>query len=197
MVLLVTSRQARRGAPERFARCIEALAHVRTRPEISLLEIPAPQRIAPYSTALSADVTLPDEEDPVATGRFIVLHDPAAPEAWDGTWRLVTYATCQLDPEMGADPLLPEVGWSWLRDALDDAPVDYRALGGTVTRVSSESFGSLADREASAELELRASWTVDGDELGGHLSLWTDLLCTIAGLPPLPDGVVALPGIRR
>ena len=26
---------------------------------------------------------------------------------------------------------------------------------------------------------------------------WSDLLCTIAGLPPLPEGVVALPGQRR
>lgn len=193
----MTSRQARRGAPEQFGRCIEAIARVRTRPEVALLEIPAPQRIAPYSTALSADVTLPDDEDPVATGRFIVLHDPDEPEAWGGTWRIVTYATCQLDPEMGADPLLSEVGWSWLRDALAESSVPYRALGGTVTRVVSESFGSLADRAGSAELELRASWTVDGADLPAHLELWTDLLCTIAGLPPLPDGVVPLPGIRR
>ena len=197
MVLHVSSRQARRGAPEQFSRCVQALAQVRTRPEVTLLEIPAPQRIAPNSTALSADVRLPESEDPVATGRFIVLHDPAEPEAWDGAWRVVTYATCQLDAEMGADPLLPEVGWSWLSDALDDAGVGYRALGGTVTRIVSESFGSLADKDASAELELRASWTVSGAELGDHLLLWTELLCTIAGLPPLPDGVVPLPGIRR
>lgn len=193
----MTSRQARRGAPEHFTRCIEALAHVRTRPEIALLDIPAPQRIAPHSVALSADITLPEDEDPIATGRFIVLHDPHEPEAWDGAWRLVTYSTCQLEPEMGADPLLPDVGWSWLRDALDDSGVPYRALGGTVTRVVSRSFGSLADKDAAAEMELRASWTVEGADLAEHLRLWTDLLCTIAGLPPLPDGVVPLPGIRR
>ncbi len=193
----MTSRQARRGVPERFDRCVEALAGVRARPEVALLEIPAPQRIAPYSTALSADVTLPGDDDPIATGRFIVLHDPDEPEAWDGAWRLVTYATCQLDPEMGADPLLSEVGWSWLRDALDEAEAPYRSLGGTVTRVVSESFGSLAEREGSAELEVRASWTVEGTDLRAHLELWTELLCTITGLPPLPEGVVPLPGIRR
>lgn len=193
----MTSRQARRGAPERFSRRIEALAAVRTRPEVTLMEIPAPQRIAPHSTALSADVMLPEEEDPVASGRFIVLHDPAEPEAWEGAWRVVTHASCRLEPELAADPLLSEVGWSWLRDALEGSEAPYRALGGTVTRVVSESFGALADREASVEMELRASWTVTGEALPQHLLLWTDLLCTIAGLPPLPDGVVPLPGIRR
>lgn len=196
-VLFVTSRQARRGAPERFGRYVEALTRVRTRPEVALNEIPAPQRIAPHSIALSADVTLPGEEEPVASGRFIVLHDPGEPEAWDGAWRLVTYATCRLDPDMAAEPLLSEVGWSWLCEALDEAEVPYRALGGTVTRVISEGFGSLADRQTGVEMEVRASWTVEGTQLGEHLRLWTGLLCTMAGLPPLPDGVVPLPGIRR
>ena len=34
-------------------------------------------------------------------------------------------------------------------------------------------------------------------DLGAHLEAWADLLCTVAGLPPLPEGVVALPGQRR
>ena len=31
----------------------------------------------------------------------------------------------------------------------------------------------------------------------GFFSAFLHLLCTIAGLPPLPEGVVALPGPRR
>jgi len=31
------------------------------------------------------------------------------------------------------------------------------------------------------------------DDLGPHVRGWTDLLCTVAGLPPLPDGVASLP----
>ena len=30
-----------------------------------------------------------------------------------------------------------------------------------------------------------------------HLEAWADLLCTVAGLPPLPEGVTALPHRRR
>lgn len=164
---------------------------------MTLSEIPAPQRIAPHSAAISADVLLPGQEDAAATGRFVVLHDSSEPEPWHGPWRLVTYAAAQVEPEMGMDPLLGEVGWSWLRGTLEDSGLSVTALGGTVTRVISQSFGSIADREAGVELELRASWSPSGKDLAEHLKVWTDVLCTIAGLPPLPEGVVSLSGARR
>jgi hypothetical protein len=67
------------------------------------------------------------------------------------------------------------------------------AASGTVTRVASESFGSMSDRPATAEIEIRASWTpLRYEQLGDHLVAWGDLLCTAAGLPPLPAGVVPL-----
>jgi hypothetical protein len=108
----------------------------------------------------------------------------------------VTFARAELEPELASDPMLGAVGWSWLVDALDARQVGYVAEAGTVTRVVSESFAGLSDREPTVEMEVRASWTPRG-EIGGHLLAWSDLLCTIAGLPPLPEGVVALPGQRR
>ena len=64
-------------------------------------------------------------------------------------------------------------------------------------------FGALADREPTVEMEIRASWTPvltpdrEPAELAATLGAWGDLLCTLAGLPPLPEGVVALTGTRR
>ena len=186
-----------RESPE-FARALEDLHRARLRPEIRLTEVPAPQRIAPYAVALSADVVDPRETDVVlASGRFVLLHDPSAPEAWGGQWRAVTFARAELEPELATDPLLGEVGWSWLTDALSLRGLEYVAEAGTVTRVVSQSFAGLADRPASVEMEVRASWSPVGPEAGQHLLAWADLLCTIAGLPPLPEGVVALPGPRR
>lgn len=178
---------------------MRALQTVRLRPEIRLTEVPAPRRIAPYSLAMTADVcsTVADDETELATGRFVVLHDPDFPEPWEGSWRLVTYARAELEAETGSDPLLGQVGWSWLTDSLRDAGADFRAEGGTVTRVLSEGFGSLAEDGGTVEIEIRASWTPNGPGLDTHLSAWTDLLSTVAGLPPLPEGVVALPGQRR
>ena len=155
--------------------------------------MPAPQRIAPYASALSADVTV-DGED-VGTGRIVLLHDPAGNDAWNGTFRCVAYARAEIDPEMANDPLLGEVGWSWLTEALEAHGAEYTAPSGTVTKVSSESFGSMSDDEATAQLEIRASWTPLGD-VADHVEAWGELLCTAAGLPPVPEGVAPLPSRR-
>jgi hypothetical protein len=93
--------------------------------------------------------------------------------------------------------MLGAVGWSWLTDALESHQLGFTAEAGTVTRVVSESFAGLSDRPASVEMEVRASWTPVRGNVGAHLLAWSDLLCTIAGLPPLPEGVIALPGPRR
>lgn len=180
-----------------FELALADLHAARVRPDVRLTEVPAPKRIAPHAVALSGDVIDEDGESELATGRFILLHDPDAPEPWEGTWRIVTYCRAELEPEVAHDPVLGEVGWSWLADALAERDLTMNAAAGTVTRVVSESFGDLEERPTSVEMEIRASWSPDGGSVGAHLQAWVDLLCTIAGLPPLPEGVVALPGRRR
>lgn len=197
----MVARTAPDDAPLEFQRALEALRTARLRPEVVLSEAPAPQRIAPHSVALTADVldrtgrTGGDPEE-VSTGRFVLLHDPSAPAPWGGTFRAVTFVRAELEPEMGVDPVLGAVGWSWLLDALADRGAAYSHEGGTVTRVVAESFAALAERGSDVSIEIRASWTPHGDDLAAHLLAWTDLLCTVGGLPPLPDGVSALPGRR-
>ncbi|WP_213450903.1 DUF3000 domain-containing protein [Rhizomonospora bruguierae] len=168
--------------PETFTRAVAGLRAVRPRAEIMLEEIPAPQRLAPYAHALSATVLRGGDE--VATGRLILLHDPAGHEAWAGTLRLVTYVTAELEPELATDALLPAVGWSWLVDALDTQDAPYRAIAGTVTQTLSTRFGELAGPVAGADIEIRASWTPTTDDLAPHLGAWCVLLASTAGLPP-------------
>lgn len=187
--------------PAEFVQALQALRGRRLRPEVRLTEIPAPGRIAPYAVAVtgeiqtrSASADLPEDDEP-ATGRFVLLHDPAGQEAWDGTFRVVTLVRAALDPEASADPLLAEAAWTWVQDALEGTSAAHHALGGTVTRVMSQSFGALADRPGETEVEIRASWTPQGD-LGAHLEAWSLILCTAEGLPPLPDGVTALGRLR-
>ncbi len=164
------------------------------RPELTMEEIPAPQRIAPQAIAVAADVDEAGEE--VGNGRLVLLHDGDGNPAWEGTFRCVTFARASVDPEMVADPLLAEVGWSWLVDALSRHEAEYVAPSGTVTAVSSQSFGSMEDVPGRAEIEIRASWTpvlAEGRGFLAHIEAWQDLLCTIAGLPLLPEGVVPIP----
>ncbi|HEX6247266.1 MAG TPA: DUF3000 domain-containing protein [Nocardioidaceae bacterium] len=181
------------ATPEEFLAAVDRMHAARLRPEIFCEEMPAPQRIAPYASALSADVTV-DGED-VGTGRIVLLHDPAGNDAWGGTYRCVAYARAEIDPEMANDPLLGEVGWSWLTEALEAHGAEYSAPSGTVTKVASESFGSMADEQATAQLEIRASWTPSGD-IVDHVEAWGELLCTAVGLPPVPEGVAPLPSRR-
>ena len=176
------------AAPESFARAVAGLRSVVPRPEIILEDLPAPQRLAPYSFALGGIVARDGEE--VATGRLVLLHDPAGHEAWGGTLRLVTYVTAEIEPELASDPLLPAVGWSWLTDALASFAAGYTAIGGTVTQTTSTRFGALAGPPSAADLEIRASWTPLDDDLAAHLEAWCALLASTAGLPP--PGVTAL-----
>ena len=190
---MVARREVDEG-PEEFRRALVALRAAKPRPEIELAETPAPTRLAPHATAMTADVIVDDEE--LATGRLVLLHDPAGHEAWQGTFRLVTYVRADLEPEIAADPLLPGVGWTWLTEALAAHGATAAAESGTVTRVISESFGAMATQPGAAQIEIRASWTPLDDAYDAHLLAWCDLLCTTAGLPPVPAGVTALPGRR-
>ncbi len=208
--------------PPEFLHALGTLRKAQCRSELRLAEIPAPARLAPFAVALGAEVMEPgagsgtvpvhgpaamalaaasgtddDDETELATGRFILLHDPDGSAVWDGEFRIVTYIRAQLEPEMGNDELLGTVAWTWLVEALENHKAPYRAAGGTATRVLSESFGTLSERPGSIDIELRASWTPASSDVTAHLEAWSDMVCTFAGLPPLPDGVSPLPRRRR
>ncbi len=174
--------------PELFQRAVATLRSVRTRPELELTEVRPPQRLAPWSFALTAEVTGPADE--LSTGRLVLLHDPEGVEAWSGVFRLVAYVRVELDAELAADPLLPEVGWSWLVEALEVSGAAFLALGGTVTQTSSARFGDIAGPARTDDLELRASWTAETAELAAHGTAFFDVMATAVGLPPV--GVTTL-----
>ncbi|GAA3531233.1 DUF3000 domain-containing protein [Aeromicrobium panaciterrae] len=179
--------------PALFTAAVDEVRHATLRPEVVVDEMPAPQRIAPHSYAISGDVVVGDDE--LATGRFILLHDPAGNDAWGGTFRCVTFARAEVEADMAADPMLASVGWSWLTDALASQGSRHAAASGSVTVVRSEGFGEMDADGSSAQIEVRASWTPvvdDSSTMATHASAWTDLLCAIAGLPPLAPGVIRL-----
>lgn len=176
--------------PDEFQQAVESLRTVRYRPEFVVSEAPAPVRLAPNALALSAEVI--DGDDELGNGRLVVLHDPAGQQAWEGTFRLVAFVKATLEPEMAGDSLLPQVGWSWLEEALDAHGAPFHNLSGTVTRVTNESFGGLADRPMEGQIEIRASWSPETPDLGPHALAWAEVLGQAAGLLPLPAGVTAL-----
>ncbi|MFF7544587.1 MULTISPECIES: DUF3000 domain-containing protein [Streptomyces] len=190
------------GAPPAFQAAVQALRGSRLRPQIEIEPTRAPQRLAPHAYALEATVV--DGDQDLADGRLVLLHDPDGHDAWRGTFRLVTLVRAELEAEMAADPLLPEVCWSWLTGALSGRGLSYGEPSGTVTRASSHYFGGLSERPATSQIEIRASWTpregLGGvPDTAGHLASWCDLLAQVAGLPPAGPGdasIVTLPQRR-
>lgn len=163
------------------------------RPDLLLHEVPGPKRLAPFSVAVSAEIARDDEQ--IASGRFVVLHDPDGQPGWEGTTRIVAFVSADVEAEMAADPALAQVGWSWLTESLVQRGAAHTAMGGTVTRTISCRFGEIEADDEASEVEVRASWTAGPDpdgtlDLGLHLLAWCDLLCATAGLPP--PGVTAL-----
>jgi hypothetical protein len=177
-------------APEAFRTAITSLQAADARAEISIQSVRPPQRLAPWSYALTADVLTPDDGE-AASGRFVVLYDPEGVPAWDGELRLVVFVGAELEVDIATDPSLPAVCWSWLTDALGQRQADFTAAGGTVTLTSSTRFGDLHGPQATVSIELRASWTARDSDLAPHLSSFIDLLSMAAGLPP--EGVSVLP----
>jgi hypothetical protein len=171
-----------------FDEIVASIRSLSVRLEIEVEEIPAPQKLAPFAYAMTADT-----EDESATARFVLLHDPAGQEGWGGDFRCVTFVRASVDHEMAADPVVAHVGWSWLIESLEKFECGYIQPSGTVTRVASASFGALDEREDDSELEIRASWTpTDGAKISQHVRAWLDLLERCAGLPPIPEGVTPL-----
>ncbi len=181
-----------------FAAAVESLQSAKARAELRISDIAAPVNLAPFSMALAADVTPArhSEDSDLATGRFILLYDPDAPDAWGGPFRIVCYAQAPLETDIGIDPFLAEVAWSWLIDALDSRKAAYSAASGTATKILSTGFGGLAEQGDGAQLELRASWTPLNESIASHVEAWGDLVCMLAGLPPTPEGVTLLSARR-
>ena len=161
-----------------------AVTSVSFRSDLTVHEIPAPSGLAPRTLALAADIRpAPNGESVYGTGRFLLLHDPSEPDAWGGPWRVVCFAQAPLDADIGVDPLVADVAWSWLVDALDSHGARYHDPSGTATKTLSKGFGGLADEGDGAQIELRASWSPEPG-FAAHVEAWAELLCMLAGLPP-------------
>ena len=190
------------SADRRFDTALAAFAAGRDavasgRDDLELEDWPAPRKLAPYAFALAATAYRDGEE--AGTGKLMLLYDPDGRDGWTGTFRVVCHVQADVEEEMAADPLLGEVGWSWLTDALDLHAPGYAAPSGTVTRVITEGYGSKSDEPPATGFELRASWCPASsredsediaDELSGAVVAWCDLLAAAAGLPA--QGTVAI-----
>lgn len=176
------------SVPPVFLTALDSLRGHSFREEFRLAEIPAPKKIAPWAAALAAEINLTGEQlDPDGyrgAARFVLLHDPDGQPAWNSTFRIVAYVSAPVEAELGADPFLGEVAWSWLTDSLARERADYHSLNGTVTRQIDETFGGLHLDGSRVTVEIRASWSPETEDVSAHLDAWAAFACQAGGLDP-------------
>ena len=191
-----------RSGDDTFRAVVDAMTRAPQRPEFAWRTIPAPSRMAPSTWACTGEIVV--HEDELASGRLVILHDPEGQEAWDGTYRMVALVQAQLEPEFAIESMLGDVAWSWVTESLELHEAGARELGCTATRVVSQSYGALASRPSTVDVEMRVSWTpepvppaasapsghedpagtVPEIDLAPHFAAWTAMLAAAGGLPP-------------
>jgi len=176
-----------------FDDVVQQIREVRFRSDLAVTELDPPRGLAPHAFALAAEVRpeYPDSVSGDGSGRLVLLRDPAEPSSWGGEWRLVSFAQAPIEPDLARDPLLADVAWSWLIDALHRHGAGHHALAGTATTTISQGFGELAGSRDTAMIEVRASWTPDGDWVA-QIDSWAEATCLLAGLPPGSEEVARL-----
>ncbi len=192
-----------RSTSAAFDAAAAAVTAMRTRAEIAVRASPGPTRLAPCALVLNATVTVRDVQ--VADARLVILHDPAGQETWHGQWRMVLFASAELEASMIDDPVVTQMGWQWLEEALGERDLAVTAFGGTVTRTAAQSFGTLDENPPTGDLEIRASWTpvvnaphpdlrsaTPAAIIREHVAAWLDLLELITGLEPAVEGIARL-----
>ncbi len=185
-----------RSGNEAFTAAIAAMTATPLRHEVQWREIPAPSRMAPAAWAATGEIIVHEEE--LASGRLVILHDPAGQESWEGTVRMVALIQAQIEPEFAIESMLGDVAWSWVTESLELHDAEARSLGCTATRVVSQSYGALAARPTTVDVEMRVSWTpVDSEHLGPHFQAWTAMLAAAGGVPPTPAVVAPIAPSHR
>jgi len=174
-----------------FNKWVDEINRGATDPQLRLEPMPSPSRLAPYANAVTTEL-IGEVGEELASGRLVFLFNPDGVKEWAGERRCVLFARASLESEIANDPLASEVGWSWLQESLERTSASVTALSGTVTRTSSESFGTLSERAPMGVIEIRASWTPLDEDLSSHGAAWTTLLRLAAGMP-LEADVTHLP----
>ena len=182
-------------AADRFREAIEAMTGARTRSELEWEEIPAPLRMAPHAFACNGSILMHGEE--LSSGRLVILHNPAGDSSWEGHYRCVALVQAQLEPEFAVESMLGDVAWSWVTESLELHDAEAIHLGCTATRVVSQSYGALASRPSTVDVEMRVSWTPTSSDLGPHFAAWSAMLAAAGGLPPAPPEVATIAPTHR
>jgi hypothetical protein len=169
-------------APAQFAAAALSLGEPILREELTTEQIPAPHKIAPWALAFAAQAPNPaDTPMNRGVGRIVFLYDEDQHETWGSNMRVIAYGKSPLENDLGIEEDVAHFWWEELMRSLKNHGALFSHEAGTVTKMTSTGMGSLANDPNASEVEIRASWSPQHDELGPHLAAWQDLIASMAG----------------
>ncbi len=169
--------------PDEFVAALQSLRDAPLSSDLTVEEVPSPPHLAPFSAALSIQTKEEAGGRPLANSTLVILYDPTQVHVWGGPYRLVGHLRSQIDGDMGEDPLLSEIMWVSLVEALTEFVGETTNPVGTVTKELSQTFGGLKLRTSALNVEVRCSWTSHSHDLTAHVAAWSQYLLESAGLP--------------
>lgn len=180
-------------APAQFAAAALSLGQPILRSELNTSQIPAPEKIAPWALAFAAQAPNPaDTPMNRGVGRIVFLYDPEQFDTWGSNMRVIAYGKSPLESDLGIEEDVAHFWWEELVRALKNHNAKYSHEAGTITKMTSTGMGSLSNDPGTSEVEIRASWSPQEDELGPHLAAWQDLIAGMAGFGIDGEGVTRL-----
>ena len=159
---------------------ILSIRAVANRSELEVDEIEAPKDIADHAIAFSCLVKSATSEvsGALGTGRFVLFWSATPQENWTTNFRVVCFARSPLETNIAIDA-------ASARASVSQSQV-MSALAGTTTRVVSSGHGMMSAEADHAEIELRASWSPHGTEIGRHFTAWQNIVSVMSGFPLNP-----------
>jgi hypothetical protein len=180
-------------APAQFNAASITLTEPYLRAELNSSQIPAPDRIAPWALAFAAQAPNPaDTPMNRGVGRIVFLYDPEQFDTWGSNLRVIAYGKSPLENDLGIEDDAAHFWWGQLTQALSNHGASYSHEAGTVTKMSSTGMGALANDPSASEVEMRASWSPQEDDLGPHFAAWQDLIAAMAGFGISGEDVIRL-----
>jgi hypothetical protein len=162
-------------------------ADIQFRDELHVMAAPSPKKLAPFGISLLGEI---NTEQNFADSRVVVLYNPEGDPAWNSLVRIIIFLKAEVESELADDPLILQIAWQWLEEALGKFNASAQELSGTVTRTSAKGFGAI-DEESPSTIEIRASWSpIDTNQTAQHIKAWGELVCVAAGLSP--EGITEL-----
>ncbi len=158
------------------------------REELDIEQIDAPTGIAEHSIAFAAVVKSENSDlaGSLGTGRFVMFWSSEPQENWTTNFRIVIFARSPLESNIASEADSTDVTWDWLTDALAIASAEHSALAGTTTRIVSSGHGMMSSEADHAEIELRASWSPHGTDIGRHFAAWQNVVSVMSGFTLTP-----------